>query len=79
MEKLLKKMPGKIIITSGERDSDRGFVKTYTGKHTQRAIKAWLTKERCGGDRWASAKIYSHESNAGEVFVNLETGELCAY
>jgi len=45
---------GKITILSGEGES--GTRELYTGKHTLRALKLRLTKERCNGDRWAKAE-----------------------
>ena len=38
-------------ILSGEGDG--GTAEDYTGAKTVRAIKARLTRERCGGDRWS--------------------------
>lgn len=38
-------------IVSGE--GDNGTAEDYAGAKTVRAIKARLTRERCGGDRWA--------------------------
>lgn len=38
-------------IVSGE--GENGMSEIYTGAKTVRAIKARLTRERCGGDRWA--------------------------
>ena len=38
-------------IVSGE--GENGTAEEYTGAKTVRAIKARLTRERCGGDRWA--------------------------
>ena len=38
-------------IVSGE--GENGTSEIYTGAKTVRAIKARLTRERCGGDRWA--------------------------
>ncbi len=38
-------------VVSGE--GEMGSIEPYTGKRTVRAIKARLTRERCGGDRWA--------------------------
>jgi hypothetical protein len=35
-----------------------------------------LTKERCNGDRWAKAVIYSHQNDFGEIWKDLETEEL---
>ncbi len=38
-------------IVSGE--GENGTSEIYTGVKTVRAVKARLTRERCGGDRWA--------------------------
>ena len=43
--------PQPLYIVSGE--GNLGTVEDYTGKRTARAVKARLTRERCGGDRWA--------------------------
>jgi hypothetical protein len=48
-----------IIILSGE--GDEGRLVRYTGKRTERALKARLTRERCHGDRWARAFIAVQE------------------
>ena len=45
----------EIRIVSGE--GAVGASEIYSGKRTIRAIKMRLTKERCGGDRWANAAI----------------------
>lgn len=45
----------EIEIVSGE--GEQGTVEDYEGKRTIRAIKARLTKERCGGDRWAFVRV----------------------
>lgn len=47
----MKTMP-KYLIFSGE--GDRGTWDPYTGTDSERALKSRLTKERAGGDRWAS-------------------------
>ena len=47
---------GKITILSGE--GELGARELYTGKHTDRALKSRLTKERCSGDRWAKAEYH---------------------
>lgn len=65
----------EIRIISGE--GERGTVEPYTGKRTMRAIKMRLTKERCGGERWAHASVYSHTNDYGDVFVDVESGEYC--
>ena len=66
----------EIRIVSGE--GEVGTIETYNGKRTLRAIKMRLTKERCGGDRWAKAKVFSHSNEYGDVFVDVETGEYCS-
>jgi hypothetical protein len=63
----------EIRIVSGE--GEVGTTETYNGKRTIRAIKMRLAKERCGGDRWARAMVYSHTNDYGDVLVNVETGE----
>jgi hypothetical protein len=65
----------EIRIVSGE--GAVGASEIYSGKRTIRAIKMRLTKERCGGDRWANAKVFSHSNEFGNVFVDIETGEYC--
>lgn len=65
----------EIRIVYGE--GDVGTVERYTGKRTLRAIKMRLTKERCSGDRWAKALVFSHANDAGDVFINIDTGEYC--
>lgn len=66
----------EIRIVSGE--GEVGTIDGYNGKRTLRAIKMRLTKERCGGDRWAKAKVFSHSNEYGDVFVDVETGEYCS-
>lgn len=63
----------EIRIVSGEGEVGTSVV--YNGKRTIRAIKMRLTKEKCGGDRWAKAKVYSHSNDFGHVYVDVETGE----
>lgn len=46
----------KIEIVSGE-GAGEGHIEPHTGKPTARAVLARLAKERCGGDRWAWARI----------------------
>lgn len=65
----------KIRIVSGE--GEVGTSEIYNGKRAIRAIKMRLTKERCGGDRWANAKVFSHSNDFCDVFVDVETGEYC--
>jgi hypothetical protein len=63
-----------IYIVSGEGET--GAAVLYTGKRTMRAIKMRLNRERCNGDRWSKAKVYSHTSDLGDVFVDVETGDM---
>lgn len=71
MEQMLNKYPeSEIMIFSGE--GINGSFETYTGTRTQRAIKSRLTKERCNGDRWAKAYIYTYDTAEGRLFVNLD-------
>ena len=64
----------KIYIISGEGTGEgRGVI--YTGKRTALAITRRLTKERCGGDRWARALMELHVYSHGCEGVDLETGE----
>ena len=65
----------EIRIVSGE--GEVGTTEIYNGKRSLRAIKMRLTKERCGGDRWARAIVFSHANNYGDVFVDVETGTYC--
>lgn len=59
----------QIIIVAGE--GEQGTATEYTGKRTIRALKSRLTKERCNGDRWSRAKIYSHDNGYGPVYVEV--------
>lgn len=74
--KLIENKNNKIQILSGE--GDYGSFKLYTGKRTMRAIKIRLTKERCGGDRWARALVYSYSNDHYDIYYNLETGDVKA-
>lgn len=58
----------RVIIISGE-GTEPGAIEPHTGAPTRRAIRARLTRERCGGDRWAHAIAYVAEGEG----VNLET------
>ena len=44
-------MAHTLYIVSGEGTT--GTVERYTGKPGLRALKVRLTRERCGGNRWA--------------------------
>jgi hypothetical protein len=64
----------KIVIASGE--GEQGSYTEYKGKNTERALKAHLTKEKCHGDRWAKAYVFTGESNwLGNIFINIENGQ----
>lgn len=56
MERMLATHPGPIAILSGE--GSRGTWERYNGARAARAIRARLTRERAGGDRWARAYVY---------------------
>jgi hypothetical protein len=71
------KMEEEIRIISGE--GEIGTVERYSGKHSERAIRLRLSRERCNGDRWAMAVQYSHENEHGKVGLDLETGEYCNF
>jgi|688.fasta_scaffold1925718_2 hypothetical protein len=58
-----------LYIVSGE--GDLGTTELYTGKRTVRAIKARLTRERCGGDRWARCEAQV-VTDWGVDFVTVE-------
>lgn len=64
-----------IIITSGE-----GIIATteaYNGERTLKAIKKRLAEERCSGQRWARASVFSHRTVDGRgIFIDIENGEL---
>jgi hypothetical protein len=51
-------------IVSGE--GVQGGIETYTGTRTERALKMRLTRERCGGQRWARA-----EAQHGDDWVRV--------
>ena len=54
-----------IQIVSGE--GENGTAEDYTGAKTVRAIKARLTRERCGGDRWARVDTDDGMALAGVI------------
>ena len=58
----------RVVIISGE-GTGPGAIEPHTGAPTLRAIRARLTRERCGGDRWAHAIAYVAEGEG----VNVET------
>ena len=54
-----------IYTISGEGES--GTRERYEGKQTARALRARLTKETAGGDRWAFAEIDGHRVEYDEM------------
>ena len=62
----------RIEIISGEGDGPES-IETFTGARTTRAINARLARERCGGDRWAKARVIT---SAGTF--DFATGEQAA-
>ncbi|WP_419639280.1 hypothetical protein [Thiolapillus sp.] len=58
----------RVVIISGE-GTGPGAIEPHTGAPTLRAIRARLTRERCGGDRWAHAIAYVADGEG----VNVET------
>lgn len=76
--KTLKNDKNEIVIISG-KGAGPGHVERYEGCGSDRALKARLTRERCSGDRWACALIYSHDNEYGRVGINFETGEYETY
>ncbi len=74
---LIEDESNDIKILSGE--GDYGNFEVYTGKRRPRAIKMRLTRERCGGDRWARALVYSHTVHGAgfskDIYYDVETGD----
>lgn len=72
----------KIEIVSGEADGP-GTIELYEGTRSPRAIRARLTRERCGGDRWAYVRIDGvrveddriHEVSSIDGEVRCQCGE----
>ncbi len=63
----------KMVIFSGEGED--GTFEEYDGERTVGAIKKRIKKESAAGDRWASAWIFSHVNDGGNVYINLENGD----
>lgn len=65
----------RILIFSGE--GEHGTWEVFHGVRTVRALKYRLARERCGGDRWASAWV-SEQKGKFRVYdqVDLEKGEI---
>jgi len=81
IESLIKKAE-RVLIFSGE--GERGIWEVFTGRRTIKAIKARLSRERCGGDRWAGAwfpREYKHiydrfDMDTGEILDTREVDDL---
>jgi hypothetical protein len=67
-----------IEIINGEGTGE-GTVEEYTGVQTARAIRARLTRERCGGDRWAFARIDGQRAEDGVIDDALRQRKFAAY
>lgn len=79
--KLIENDDNAIFILSGELVSGArllGDTEVHEGRRTMRAIRARLTKERAGGDRWAQALVFSHYNDWGDVYIDIETGGDCS-
>ena len=59
------------MILSGEGTGAGTWERTRP--MTETGIKRRLTRERCGGDRWAQA-YYRCESDQSETWINVESG-----
>ncbi|WP_419607616.1 hypothetical protein [Thiolapillus sp.] len=66
----MKNELNRVVIISGE--GEIGIIEPHTGRPTKRAVMARLTRERCGGDRWAKAIAYVD----GTEGFDVETGEV---
>lgn len=56
--------------------SGEGTVGTWSRKvATESGIQRILSRERCGGDRWARAYGDIHKTAHGKVGYDIETGE----
>lgn len=73
MERMLATHPGPIAILSGE--GERGTWTAYKGTRTARAVRARLTRERCGGDRTARAYVYVGRNAGGEPIAHELDGD----
>lgn len=56
---------GDMLILSGE--GDNGSWERYFGARTAKAIRSKLSRERCGGDRWASVWIETGKDDLGNT------------
>ena len=64
-----------IRVHSGEGYGP-GHAEIFTGKRTARALKARLTKERAGGDRWAHLTLETGEHEEQHITAE-EVEALC--
>ena len=76
-EKITVQNTSEILIISGR--GDFGGVDIYHGKRTEKALKLRLTRERCQGDRWAKAILYTHKTETGHAGIDFESGEMQNY
>jgi hypothetical protein len=61
----------RYIINSGE--GEQGTLE-ITNPVTPIGLKRILTRERCGGDRWAKAYEYAHDIKGGVLFMLVNCG-----
>ena len=66
-----------VVIISGE--GEVGIIEPHTGRPTKRAVMARLTRERCGGDRWAKAIAYVDGNEGFDVETDEAVSWLRAY
>ena len=59
IEEIIKAGDGDLLIVSGE--GEHGTEEDYDGEQTVAAIRERLTREMCGGDRWARVDTYDRE------------------
>ena len=69
---MVSALDSEIKIVSGE-GTGNGHIELYTGKRTARAVLARLTRERCGGDRWAYATVDGERFDGEEIDQVLPT------
>lgn len=62
------------IILSGE--GEMGTFERHTGKSTLTAINRRLVRERCHGDRWATAFVPAGDGYPDDTYVDINDGEL---
>ena len=58
--------PHDIYVISGE--GEQGKRERYLGKQTCCALRARLTRECCGGDRWAVAEIDGYRVPYSDIY-----------